>query len=198
MERQALKRSLLSTPEEEEAQHAKQRLKEELSCYAVEVSFAVDDEEKFVNHFEDFIGAAVKNRTAEVVVKHLSAEDLKKVREAKQKEIDQWMKYKVVEAASKQGIPNSMLMRMRWVITRKGEGFKGRLVLLGYQAANLGQVKTASPTCSRRARQIFFSMAASVGMQVSKGNVKNGFFRDKTTRTSCTRNQSKSCDGPCD
>ena len=152
MERQALKRSSQLTPEEDEPPQAKQQLTEEISCYAVEVSFAVDDEEKFVNHFEDFIGAAVKNRTAEVVVKHLSADDLKKVREAKQREIDQWMKYKVVEAASKQGIPNSMLMRMRWVVTRKGEGFKGRLVLLGYQAANLGQVKTASPTCSRRDR----------------------------------------------
>ena len=113
------------------------------------------------------------------MVKHLTAEELKQVREAKQKEIDQWMKYKVVEAASKAGIPMRMLMKMRWIITRKGEGFKARLVLLGYQAPNLGQVATASPTCSRRARQVFFSLSASLGYCVYEGDVKNAFLQGK-------------------
>ena len=129
----------------------------------------------------------MKNRTSEVVVKKLTADELKKVREAKQKEVDSWVKYKVVQAAwvkykivqaaSKAGLPARLLMRMRWTVTRKNDGFKARLVLLGYQASNLGQVSTASPTCSRRARQVFFAMSATLGFQVQKGDVKNAFLQ---------------------
>ena len=59
----------------------------------------------------------MKNRTSEVVVKKLTAEELKKVSEAKQKEVDSWVKYKVLQAASKAGLPARLLMRMRWIVT---------------------------------------------------------------------------------
>ncbi len=59
---------------------------------------------------------------------------------------------KVVDAATREGLPTAHLMRMRWVVTRKDDGVKSRIVLLGYQAPNLGRTRTSSPTCSRRAR----------------------------------------------
>ena len=68
-------------------------------------------------------------------------------------------------------------MRMRWVITAKGEGYKARLVLLGFQDPRLGLMKTASPTVSRRGRHIFLAMAASFRWKVEKGDVKCAFLQ---------------------
>ena len=69
-------------------------------------------------------------------------------------------------------------MKMRWVITRKDTGdLKARLVVLGYTDPGLGMIQTASPTCSRRARQVFLAMSASLGFQVFKGDVKAAFLQ---------------------
>ena len=69
-------------------------------------------------------------------------------------------------------------MKMRWVITRKEAGdLKARLVVLGFTDPGLGRIKTASPTCSRRARQAFLGVAASMGFQVFKGDVKAAFLQ---------------------
>eukprot|EP00959_Pyramimonas_sp_CCMP1952_P419491 8786705-Pyramimonas_sp.AAC.1 len=88
-------------------------------------------------------------------------------------EIKSFMKYKVCEAASRAGVHPGALTKMRWVIARKESGgLKARLVVLGYTDPSLGQIKTASPTCSRRARQMFLGVAASMGFQVFKGDVK--------------------------
>ena len=45
------------------------------------------------------------------------------------------------------------LMKMRWVLTHKGDGTaKARLVVLGFMAHNLTEVATASPTMSKVGR----------------------------------------------
>jgi hypothetical protein len=152
--------------------------KEPIECktVAVEVNFAIDDVGKFADTTEDFIGASVKNRTTEIVVKHLAPEELTKVREAKNNEIDQWMRYKIVHATSSSGLTKRQLMHIRWIFTKKSKGvFKARLVLLEYRATNPSQVPMASPTCSRRARQIFSTMSSRLGYKVTKGDVKNAF-----------------------
>ena len=53
--------------------------RETLSTYSVEVAFSILTAEDIAENFTDFIGAAVKNRSAEVVVKQLNTEELKKV-----------------------------------------------------------------------------------------------------------------------
>ena len=90
----------------------------------------------------------------------MTAEQQKELDRAKTAEVQSWVKYAAVEAASRAGIPQWKLMRMRWVITAKGEGHNARLVLHGFQDPRLGLMKTASPTVSRRGRQIFLAMAA--------------------------------------
>ena len=110
---------------------------------AVEVAFAIDVED--IGYIENnpeaaFAGLVKKNR-AEVRVKNLSKDEMDDLREAKGKEIKSFLKYKVVEAASRMGVPPGALMKMRWVITKKDTGeMKARLVVLGYTDPGLGTI----------------------------------------------------------
>ena len=115
----------------------------------------------------------VKRRRAEVKVSTLSAEFVK----AKDKELSTFVKYAVVEAASRQGVSPSALMKMCCVVTFKDDGsLKARLVVQGFTDQRLGKIPTSSsPTASRRSRQIFLTLAASLGFQTHKGDVKCAF-----------------------
>ena len=84
----------------------------------------------------------------------------------------------MVEAASYQGISPSALMKMRWVMTFKDDGsLKARLVVQGFTDQRLGKIPTSSPTASRRSRPIFLTLAASLGFQTHKGDVKCAFLQ---------------------
>ena len=89
----------------------------------------------------------------------LPAEQKRELVEAKD-ELSTFVKYSVVEAASRQGISSSALMKMRWVVTFKDDGsLKARLVVQGCTDQRLGKIPTPSPTASRRSRQIFLTLA---------------------------------------
>ena len=111
-------------------------------------------------------------------VSTLSAEQKRELVEAKDKELNTFAKYSVVEAASRQGISPSALMKMRWVVTFKDDGsLKARLVVQGFTDQRLGKIPTSSPTASRRSRQIFLTRAASlVFFQTHKRDVKCAFL----------------------
>ena len=65
---------------------------------------------------------------------------------------------------------------MRWVITRKpDDSLKARLVVQGFTDPQLGAKPTASPTVSRRGRQLFLTVAGSLRMRVFKGDAKTAF-----------------------
>ena len=69
-------------------------------------------------------------------------------------------------------------MKMRWVVTFKDDGsLKARLVVQGFTDQRLGKIPTSSPTASRRSRQIFLTLAASLGFQTHKGDVKCAFLQ---------------------
>ena len=112
----------------------------------------------------------VRRRRAEVKESTLSAEQKRELVKAKDKELSTFVKYSVVEAASRQGISPSALMKMHWVVTLKDDGsLKARLVVQGFTDQRLGKIPTSSPTASRRSRQIFLTLAASLGVQIHKG-----------------------------
>ena len=76
----------------------------------------------------------VKRRRAEVRVSTLSAEQKRELVKAKDKELSTFVKNTVVEAASRQGISPSALMKMRWVVTFKDDGsLRAQLVVQGLQ-----------------------------------------------------------------
>ena len=145
---------------------------------AVYVTFALDDHEAdlLTSEPELVLAAAIKRkRGSEVSVRGFSPDEWKNLKKAKGAELQSWAKNRAVEAALRAGYPARSLMKMRWVITRKDSGdLKASLVLLGFTDPDLGVVKTASPTCSRRGRQVFLSLAA---LMVAKGDVKTAFLQ---------------------
>ena len=97
---------------------------------------------------------------------------------AKQKEISSFLKHAAVEAATRSGLQCKSLMRMRWVITRKSDdSLKARLVIQGFTDPQLGAKPSASPTVSRRGRQLFLTVARSLRMKVFKGDAKMTFLQ---------------------
>ena len=95
-------------------------------------------------------------------VSTLSAEQKRELVKAKDKELNTFVQYFVVEAASRQGISLSALMKMRWVMTFKDDGsWRARLVVQGFTVKRLGKIPTSSPTAFRRSRQTFVTLAAS-------------------------------------
>ena len=157
------------------------RMKDLPEDQAVYVTFALDDHEAdlLASEPELVLAAAIKRKGgSEVSVRSLSPDDRKNLEKSKSAELQSWAKNRAVEAALRAGYPARSLMKMRWVITRKDSGdLKARLVVLGFTDPDLGVVKTASPTCSRRGRQVFLSLAASMGFMVAKGDVKTAFLQ---------------------
>ena len=77
------------------------------------------------------------------------------------------------------------MLKTRWVLTWKKEEATGssrakaRLVVLGYQDPRLGEEPVASPTMTRRARNMIFQLAAMKAWRLKKGDVKAAFLQGK-------------------
>ena len=132
----------------------------------------------------------VKRRRAQVKVSTLSAEQKRELVERKDKELNTFVKNSVVEAASRQGISPSALMKMRWVVTFMDDrSLKARLVVQGFTDQRLGKI----PTASSRSRQIFLTLAASLGFQTHKGDVKCAFLQGDSDEQHADDNDDDAC-----
>ena len=101
----------------------------------------------------------------------LPAEQRRELAKAEDEELNTFVKYSLVDAASRQGISVFALMKMRSVVTLEDDGqLKARLVVQGFTGQRLGKIPTSSPVASRRSRQNFLTLAASRGFQTHKGD----------------------------
>ena len=113
----------------------------------------------------------------EVRLAELSPEEVKKFQEAKALEVQNWIREQAVRAVSG-SVPRERTMRMRWILTYKENGkAKGRIVVLGLQDPDLLQLNRASPTMSRRTRQLLLTYASLERWNVIKGDVKGAFLQ---------------------
>jgi hypothetical protein len=70
------------------------------------------------------------------------------------------------------------VMSMRWVLTRKSSGdAKARLVVLGFQAHNITEVATSSPTMSKGGRNCLLAMSAAMKFIIKSGDVTSAFLQ---------------------
>ena len=137
----------------------------------VEVAFALSHHEaiKIAETPAMALAALARQGRGEVRVSTLTPQEREELVKAKQKEISSFLKHAAVEAATRSGLQCKSLMRMRWVITRNpDDSLKARLVIQGF---------TASPTVSRRGRQLFLTVAGSLRMKVFKGDAKTAFLQ---------------------
>ena len=101
-------------------------LQKRVGNWLVTVSCSLDEEtiQQICNNPdpETAFNVMVRRRRAQVKVSTLSAKQKRELVKAKDKEFSTFVKYSVVEAASRQGISPSALMKMRWVVTFKDDG----------------------------------------------------------------------------
>ena len=146
----------------------------------VEVAFALSHHEaiKIAETPATALAALARQGRGEVRVSTLTPQEREELVKAKQKEISSFFKHAAVEAATRSGLHCNSLMRMRWVITRKPDNsLKARLVVQGFTDPQLGAKPTASPTVSRRGRQLFLTVAGSLRTRVFKGDEKTSFLQ---------------------
>ncbi|CAE7337278.1 unnamed protein product [Symbiodinium sp. KB8] len=124
-------------------------------------------------------------RKNEVKYARLSTAEKNQFDVAKMSEINQWIKEKAVKRAMTE-IPRDRVMRMRWVLTWKSDPqpdnpemrkAKARLVVVGFEDPDLTQVPRASPTMTRRTRQLVYVLARLKGWRTMKADVKAAFLQ---------------------
>ncbi|CAK0904649.1 unnamed protein product, partial [Prorocentrum cordatum] len=95
------------------------------------------------------------------------------------KETDNWLQHRGLRPVPASEVRDSAdIIRARWLFTRKADGrAKARLVLLGYQTKDLGKEPAASPTASRRARNVMLTIAAAHNWKLIKGDVTSAFLQ---------------------
>ena len=74
------------------------------------------------------------------------------------------------------------VMQMRWVLTTKSSGTaKARLVILGFQAHNITEVESSSPTMAKLTKHVLLTVAASYKMRIRAGDVTSAFLQTKAS-----------------
>ncbi|CAE7345527.1 GIP [Symbiodinium sp. KB8] len=149
---------------------------------------APDSEEGWKRLVKDprkFVSKSIQ-KGVEVNWQKLSPEQQRAMSEAKALEVDQWIAAQACEAV-RHVIPDSQLLRMRWVLTFKSAGSdtanagkmkaKARIVILGFSDPHLLEVETASPAMSRLSRQLFLQMCSTRRWRALKADVKSAFLQ---------------------
>ncbi|CAE7032785.1 RE1 [Symbiodinium natans] len=116
-------------------------------------------------------------RKTEVRWSTLDAEGREKFEAAKRAEVDQWLQAEATKAVAGH-VPADRVVRMRWVLTYKDTGAaKARIVLIGFEDPDLGELVSSSPTMCRRTRQLILQYAAQRGWKCLKADVKSAFLQ---------------------
>jgi hypothetical protein len=151
---------------------------------------------KYLKNPEAFVVTSLKKKRVEIRERDLNNEEKELIRQAKGKEVKEFIKEHVV-ARLKEGelISPEKIMRMRWILTWKkqpdGEKKgKARLVVLGFEDPFLGTEETSSPTLNKRTKQILLQVCVQRDWKLLKGDVTAAFLQGRETP------QSKYCLAP--
>ena len=123
-----------------------------------------------------------ENDNANVIYKcqMVSAEIDKATSNAKQKELENWIKNEVYEEVEDSGQDT---ISVRWVITPKLVDdqwtTKARLVARGFQE-NIDDLKVDSPTCMKETTRLLLSLASSNEWKINSIDIKAAFLQGKS------------------
>ena len=130
-----------------------------------------------------------KKRKVEVKLSNLKSEDQFRMAVAKHKEIGAWLKHSTVRKVSKGKIPESAIMRCRWILSWKpagpsdnpadvsnGQKGKARLVVVGFEDPGVGVIKNDSPTLSKDARQTIVQQVSSYKWDLVSFDISTAFL----------------------
>ena len=121
----------------------------------------------------------------EIRWQELSLDRKKEFDIAQSKELSNVMVSKALRTLTKselQNLDHRKVMQMRWVLTTKSSGLpKARLVILGFQAPNITEVESASPTMSKLSKHMLLSVAANCRFRIRAGDVTSAFLQTEAS-----------------
>ena len=121
--------------------------------------------------------SAKMKKGAELKWGQIPPERIADFQKAKGKELGNWTRERAVRLAEKH-VPHDRVVRMRWIFTTKADGSaKARIVLIGFEDPDLGEIPTTSPTMSRRTRGLFLTACAIRKWTALKGDVRGAFLQ---------------------
>eukprot|EP00435_Cladocopium_sp_Y103_P018074 s4573_g4.t1 len=141
-----------------------------------------------------FVASAAKRQRAEVKLSTLTSAEKAMFQQAKETEIQNWIKTGTISRILRDKIPYNQILRCRWILTWKpvdaGDGpqksqqattkAKARLVILGYLDPQLEELPRDSPTLGHNAKMLLLQLIASMGWQLSSFDIKAAFLQGKT------------------
>ena len=156
-------------------------------CLECEIFLTSHDLEEMESHPDEFfnlMATASKRQRVEVKIKDLSPKENQEFKEAKYKEVEQWIATETVRKVLKDKIPEENILRSRWVLTwkeldaidaaREGKNrkAKARLVMLGYEDPDITNIPQDSPTLQKESRLLILQMCASMKWIVRSLGIK--------------------------
>ncbi|OLP96571.1 Copia protein [Symbiodinium microadriaticum] len=160
---------------------------DEAAAVAIEVEMPQSNRgwDKFLSNPQSYFVGALRRRAVEVSEKRLSPEDREKFREAKNKEVRNFIAAQAFEALPEHLKPSrSQAIGMRWLLTWKPQDngsvkAKARAILLGYQDPNYEFRSTTAPVTTRQTRQLFLQAAANRRWRIQKGDITGAFLQGR-------------------
>ena len=161
-----------------ESQHSGEEEQELVSVFHVTIAMPETRKEaKDFSRSADAWVAAKLKKGSELKWNEIPKDRIQDFQQAKMKEINNWLREKAVKLASEK-VPSERVVRMRWIYTIKSDNTaKARIVIIGYEDPDLGQLPTTSPTMSRRTRGLFLTTCAHRGWCTVKGDVRAAFLQ---------------------
>lgn len=149
-------------------------------CAAVAYYFDAPEEgrekKKFMKDPAVWIVQKMK-KGAEVKLSNLSAKEVEEFKVAKMTEVNSWIQEQACRGA-RQFVPKNRCMRMRWILTVKDTGKKkARIVLLGFEDPDITTLTRASPTMTRRTRQLMLTYCTIQRWKMLKGDIRSAFLQ---------------------
>ena len=91
--------------------------------------------------------------------------------------IEELNKLKEFNVYSEEEFYGQKCISTRWVIVKKGDKYKARLVARGFQEDQSEEIRVDSPTISKAAMRICFAIAASNHWSLESTDIKSAFLQ---------------------
>ena len=175
---------------------------EDHSPMAWRCEFDINLSEEFKNHQPseteawNLLATTAKKARSEVRLSSLSPAELKEFEQAKDAEIQNWIKTSTISAVMRNQIPEDQILRCRWILTWKpldnvGEEqkpskttkvqrthkAKARLVVLGYLDPRIEEIPRDSPTLNKTSRMLALQVIASHSWSLRSFDIKAAFLQ---------------------
>ena len=130
------------------------------------------------------IATGARKQRVEVQWKNLGEGERQLFQQAKEKEIDAWVKHETVKRVAKGTLRDDQIMRCRWILTWKSPApgtserrAKARLVVLGFEDPQISSISSDAPTLSKDGKQLILQQVASNGWRLVNFDIATAFLK---------------------